>query len=459
MTHYTPQNTLRKRFDKMMRTGSKSKYIVAIVCMLCIILFAAACDGSPEEGAVREYHQTEPESSQNTSDASPGGSTEPAGDPNLPNSDVKESSGQEEASVSPDPEPDPSPVVIYPGPDVELFPYDGIVEHLFFHEVIAYPELAFDGDSMEKGYDDNMVTVSEYNKMLDSMYRNGYILVDLNDVWSEYVNDNGQLRMKKNTLMLPEGKKPLVLSYDDISFYEYMRNDGFMEKLIIGDDGEIWASGFDPKGNPVVSQDYTVVTILDKFIREHPDFSLGGVKGCIALTGYEGILGYRTQFDRNDTSEAFRLNRMQELVRVRPVVQRLKETGWYFATHSYGHISLTSSSLERVKTDAQRWLDEVGALVGETKIFIYPFGTRLDGDDVNKTGSAFRYYQELGFRIFASVGRESYSKIKTDISAVICDRMHADGISLRNERNRYMIFYDAAEVFDPARKEKYGKSW
>lgn len=442
----------------MVITGKKIKYSVVIACLLCIAMCAAACGSSAEEGTVWEYRQTASESNEHTSDA-PGSSTEPSGDSQQLTPDADESAGKETPAVSPDTTPDPTPAVVYPGPDVKLVPYDGIVEHLFFHEVIAYPELAFDGDSREKGYDENMVTVYEFNKMLDSIYRNDYILVDLNDVWSEYTNDNGQQRMKKNTLMLPEGKKPIVLSFDDITFYEYMRTDGFMEKLIVGTDGEIWAAGFDPAGNPVVSQDYTVVTILDRFVREHPDFSLGGIKGCIALTGYEGILGYRTQFDRNDTSEAFRLNRMQETARVRPVIQRLKETGWYFATHSYGHISLTTSSLERVQNDAQRWLDEVGSLVGETKIFIYPFGTRLDGDDVNKTGPAFRYYQELGFRVFASVGYESFSKIKTDISAVICDRMHADGVTLRKARNGYMKFYDAAEVFDPARKDKYGKSW
>jgi peptidoglycan/xylan/chitin deacetylase (PgdA/CDA1 family) len=357
--------------------------------------------------------------------------------------------------VKPSPAP---PSSAPPLPPVNLVEYDGIVEHLFFHEVIAYPRLAFNGGSMELGYDQNMVTVSEFNKMLDSMYNNGFILVDLNDVWSEYVNDDGLVRMKKNTLMIPEGKKPLVLSFDDISFYEYMRYDGFMQKLIIGEDGEIWASGFDPDGNAVVSQDFTVVTILDRFVREHPDFSLNGVKGCIALTGYEGILGYRTQTDKNDSSDEFRLNRMQEVARVRPVIQRLHETGWYFATHSYGHINLENASLDRVREDALRWLDEVGSLVGETQIFIYPFGTRLDGSDVNNTGPAFRMYHDLGFRIFASVGIESFSRIKTDISAVVCDRMHSDGISLRYDRQRYLMFYDAIEVFDPLRPD-FGNSW
>jgi hypothetical protein len=60
--------------------------------------------------------------------------------------------------------------------------------------------------------------------------------------------------------------------------------------------------------------------------------------------------------------------------------------------------------------------------------------------------------------VFASVGIDSYSKIKSDISAVICDRMHADGMTLRNQRDRYMKFYDAKEVFDQSRPD-YGVSW
>lgn len=372
--------------------------------------------------------------------------------PTSPSSDPSEEQTDEPMNAAP-----PTPAA--PSPAQNLVEYDGAVEHLFFHEVIAYPQLAFDGDSMQAGYDRNMVTVNEFNKMLESMYNNNFILVNLNDIWSEYVNENGENRMQKNLLMLPEGKKPLVLSFDDISFYEYMSKDGFMSKLIIGEDGDIWATGVDPNGNTVITQDLTVVTILDKFVKKHPDFSFGGVKGCIALTGYEGILGYRTQTDRNDNSEEFRLNRMQEVARVRPVIQKLHENGWYFASHSYAHIDLESESLEKVEADALRWLDEVGSLVGETKIFIDPFGTRLDGGDVYDTGPAFRFYQELGFRIFASVGIEPFSRIKPDIAAVVCDRMHADGITLRNSRERYMKFYDAAEVFDPMRPEAYGKSW
>ena len=40
--------------------------------------------------------------------------------------------------------------------------------------------------------------------------------------------------------------------------------------------------------------DYDMVPLIDRFVEEHPDFSYHGHKGIIALTGYNGILGYRT---------------------------------------------------------------------------------------------------------------------------------------------------------------------
>ena len=127
--------------------------------------------------------------------------------------------------------------------------YDGVVEHLFFHPVVAYPELAFDGDNQANGIDDYMVTVGEYNKILQSVYEKGYVLVDIGDVWSEIAGEDGQPRMVRNTLYLPEGKKPLILSFDDTNYYPYMLENGFAYKLILGDDGLIWSWGKDPQGN------------------------------------------------------------------------------------------------------------------------------------------------------------------------------------------------------------------
>jgi hypothetical protein len=102
-----------------------------------------------------------------------------------------------------------------------------------------------------------------------------------------------------------------------------------------------------------------------------------------------------------------------------------------------------NSSLTRIKTDTGKWMDQVGSLIGETQILLYPYGSTLD----YKSGE-FKYLQDCGFKIFCGVGYESYVSIKTTSEAVVCDRRHPDGTTLRNSRKKYLDLYDAKEIFD-----------
>ena len=420
------------------------------VVLAALLLFSlTACGSAPAPGS---DGPSQPEEPSVQSDASGAPSEEP----------------QETPAEPEKPEPEPytilDPTVMPEGGSrdgVTYAAYDGVVEHLFFHPVVAYPELAFDGDYKSDGIDDWMVTAGEYLKILESVYEKGYVLVDIADCWSEQTNEAGETRMVKNTLYLPEGKKPLILSYDDVNYYEYMLENGFTYKLIIGDDGKLASWGLDPEGNEVISRDLDAVTILDKFVEEHPDFSPFGAKGCLSLTGYEGILGYRTQTDSKSWTAEQEANRQKEIEAVKPIVAELKRTGWTFGSHTWGHISLNTRTFDTVTADMQKWFAEVGSLVGETSVLFYPFGGRLDGDDVQQSGPAFRWMQEHGFRIFCSVGIDSWSKCKSDISAVICDRLHPDGTTLRSAkaRERYMKFYDAKDIIDLSVRPQREVGW
>ena len=378
---------------------------------------------------------------------------------------------REQELPAPEPEPEPEPYDIY---DPTVMPedgtrggvtyaaYDGVVEHLFIHPVIAYPALAFDGDSQEKGLDDYMITATEYRRILESVYERGYVLVDIADVWSETTDESGKAVMVRNTLYLPEGKKPLILSYDDTNYYEYMLENGFAYKLILDEDRKIASWGRDPQGNEVVSRDLDAIPMLDKFVEEHPDFSPFGAKACLSVTGYEGLLGYRTQTDHTvewtDEMEAYR---QSEIEAVKPIIAELKRTGWTFGSHTFGHIRLGTLGMEKIQSDTQRWFDEVGSLVGPTNVLFYPHGERPDGDDWQNTGPVFQYLQSQGFRILCSVGIESFSYIKKDICAVICDRLHPDGTTLRSKYvdQRYGQFYDVREIFDWDARPDYGVNW
>ena len=121
----------------------------------------------------------------------------------------------EPTQPEPEPEPDPYEAVLNYWSEDQLTQEWGpnqVVEHIFFHPIIAYPEWAFeDGPATQSeklGLDDWMLTVDEYNKILQSVYDRGYILVAIEDVWNEVTDELGT-RMVRNTLMLPEGKMSL----------------------------------------------------------------------------------------------------------------------------------------------------------------------------------------------------------------------------------------------------------
>jgi hypothetical protein len=336
---------------------------------------------------------------------------------------------------SPTPTPEPTPE---PTPAPVLAEFTGQVEHLFFHPAIYDPEYAF-GRWNAEDLDAWMVTTGEYEKMLQSIYEKGFILVHLTDVYEETTVD-GAARMVRKPLLLPEGKKPLVISFDDVNYYQYMRESAIVYKLILGDDGEIWDYSIDPDGTAHVTQERDIVTILDAFVREHPDFFWRGAKGTIGLTGYEGILGYHT-FGESE-------NRASEIEAVKPIIARLKETGWDFASHTFGHPDLKVISLGRLQHDADRWQEEVEPLIGPTPVLLYPYGA-----DPQKDAAKMDYLLGKGFRMFCAVGKESYVRIDKTIPAVFMDRRHPDGTTLRAHRSQYLDLYDAQEVFDPARPD------
>jgi len=121
--------------------------------------------------------------------------------------------------------------------------------------------------------------------------------------------------------------------------------------------------------------------------------------------------------------------------------------------------------MEWIQRDTRRWEEEVGSLVGPTQILFYPHGARPDGDhDQGEPGPQFRFLQEFGFRIFASVGINSYEQCKKQISAVICDRLHPDGTTLRGGKSgktlqQYIQFYDCREIIDLDVRPDLGVTW
>jgi len=315
--------------------------------------------------------------------------------------------------------------------------YQGPVQHIFFHPLIAYPDRAFDGDAMSRGFYDYFVTVPEFNRIIEALYRNNYVLITYNDIVSF---DPSSGRMTEMPLRLPADKKPLILSIDDMNYYPYMIQNGTAAKLAVDEKERVGAIYLDDSGQSKISYKDEIVPILDHFLLQHPDFSYQGAKGIIALTGYQGILGYRT----NDPSAP---GYAEEVKQARTLVRQLKAEGWSFASHGWGHLDTSRVSLPNLVADTSRWKAEVEALVGPSNIYVFPFGSRINPGDPR-----FQYLQQAGFKIFCSVGSKPYSIYGPNY--LLMDRRHMDGIALCTQANLLGDLFDSEAVIDSIRKIK-----
>jgi hypothetical protein len=317
-----------------------------------------------------------------------------------------------------------------------LVEYKGAIRHIFFHPLILYPEMAFDGDSISQGYNEWFVTVREFEKILDSLYLKDYILVDMSQLY-KLVEHDGEKRMEKKKLLLPEGKKPLIISVDDVNYYEYMKENGNAHKLVLDAGGNVAAYSISPEGQEKIERGNEVIPILDEFVKQHPDFSLEGSKGILALTGYAGILGYRTE---NTTAATYEKEKEEAL----KVIRRLKETGWTFACHGYGHLHSNKVSFDRLKEDTLKWKAEVEPLIGPVSIYIYPYG-----EEVPIKNPKFRMLMDEGFNIFCPVGNTGF-QIVTD-KYVQMDRMNIDGTAFYYNKEKLSDMFDVDSVIDSIR--------
>lgn len=318
-----------------------------------------------------------------------------------------------------------------------LVVYDGPVNHVFFHSLIADNSKAFDGDAMSNGYNYWMTTVSEFNKILEQMYERGYVLVDIHDVAGP-VEVDGKTVFKQKEIYLPKGKKPFVLSQDDVNYYEYMKTDGFATRLVLDEQGKVACEIRTDQGIKV-ARDYDVVPLLDVFVEEHPDFSYRGAKGILALTGYEGALGYRTNDPDSPTYK-------EDKKAVKELAKVLKEDGWEFASHSYTHRHMKQVSEKKFIADCDKWKKQVESLVGETDIYIYPYGEEID-----YKGVKYNYLKEQGFNYFCGVYAKPWMEIGKDY--VRMTRRNLDGFTMHFYPDRVKDLYDLDYVFDKERPE------
>jgi hypothetical protein len=300
--------------------------------------------------------------------------------------------------------------------------WTGPVAHLFFHTLVIHPELAFTHDSIGQGFRDWYVTVAEFRAILDQLYANRWTLVDIH-------------RAVDGRVRVPAGRKPLVLSEDDVNYYDDTRPRGIGWKLALDADGAVKVEVHDGLGVRLTDDD--IVPMVDEFVARHPDFSADGAKGVIGVTGYEGVLGERV----DDTASP---DWAASVARARAVAQRLRATGWTFASHSYGHFDETKGSVGRLVHDSEEWKAQDEPIVGPTDVYIYPFGAGLPIDSPK-----IDVLRSFGFTILCDI--DIVPRFTRGNGVTIMTRLHVDGVAFEDGAKRLAPFFDVATVEDQER--------
>ena len=332
-----------------------------------------------------------------------------------------------------------------------LVRFEGDVKHIFFHSLILYPEVLFPNRSTPTGgINEGFAFQSELFLILPQLLERGYILYNINDIFSK--DSNGIMR--QNDIYLPPGKKPLILSIDDPSYHygqRFVSNIGgtggfdrtqrpavgLANRVVRDEFGELATEVITPQRETILTYDGDVHIVVDAFVKEHPEFSFRGSKGIIAATGYMGIFGYDLPDLRNEEIR-------QEVI---AICDKFKENGWLFASHSYSHNRTgfwgPESNPGNIRWDIKRWREEIEPLVGKTNIFIAPFGYLLRGEGMN-------VILDNDFDIYCTV--DFNQPINVHNSHAVMGRIEIGGYSL----NRYVNtlnrdFFDVASVKAPNR--------
>ena len=92
----------------------------------------------------------------------------------------------------------------------------------FIYVLIQDPIRAFADSELGGMYNRNFVTVEEFSKILDQLYGNGYILVDFKHFVASAEDLTGSMNYSYNPILLPEGKKPVMITETMVNYYDYM---------------------------------------------------------------------------------------------------------------------------------------------------------------------------------------------------------------------------------------------
>ena len=307
--------------------------------------------------------------------------------------------------------------------------YTGAIEHIFTHELVYDTERAFAADnSLRNCFDKDHLTAREFERLLLSLHSNGYALISLDAA------------LGGEPIIMPSGKKPIVMSFDDMTYDTVGR--GCIDRIVL-DGGKV--CDYTARAEKQKTRERENVSILERFIEEHPDFSVNGGRATVCVNGYNGILGYRITPSSKVSDNVM----ARDTEGCKAVVAELKRLGYTFASHTYYHKYFNSMSYAEVEKDCAMWDEYIKPIVGDTSVLCFPAGEH------NAKSGKLEVFRKHGFDTFLCVGAGA-TKFEREMTGVnFVYRKPFDGTALRLYKEQYAHLVDCEEIYDLARFRPY----
>ncbi len=331
--------------------------------------------------------------------------------------------------------------------------------HLSVQMLIADPQRAFNDDVYASSFRKNFLTTQEFADILPQLYQNGYMLISLDDILTSEISADGSTVFSTKTLYLPQGKKPLLLTQTNVSYPTYLLDSdydgqadkggcGFASKLVFDDYGDIACEYVDGTGQTLVG-DYDMIPILDNFIEEHPDFSYGGAKAIIAVSGYEGVFGYRT--DPAQAKEIGTAAYEAQMQTVRDIADKLTSDGYTLACFTYNDVAYGSLDAAQIQEDLDLWANEISPILGKIDIFAFSRDGDIASANTTYSDDRFTPLKNAGYRIYLGFCQDGERWFTNGGDYVRMGRILLTPSTLINHPEWFTDVIDGTLVVDQAR--------
>lgn len=330
------------------------------------------------------------------------------------------------------------------------------IPNLSFHVLMADASRACNKDvsgaDLAGLYNKNFVSVEEFSRILNQLYSANYVLVDFDSFISSNTGVDGNESYFTNSLYLPAGKKPIMITETMVNYFEYMvdpdkdgtpdaNGHGFANKLVLDSNGNIKAAYVDENGQNLVGN-YDLVPVLEAFIEEHPDFSYRGARAILAVTGSEGVFGYRT-----NTTYVSRFGQSfydNEVAEAKKVAAALREKGYTIASYTYSNQAYRTMTTLQIQAEIQNWTTQITPVLGEVDTIVFARGSDID----SYSGTSFNVLYNSGLRFFLNSG--SSPRVDANSTFIRQTRLMVTGESMAWYQSQFSDYFDCNVVMDLA---------